>query len=118
MTSHLLLPLALVPILAGALACDDEMACRTNRVVVVVGEQNVPICDAVVSRISPGPTQELDTTATCKAVYEIEVSGDVEIEVSAPGRLTSRVRLTPAIATDEEPCRSQACAVVSLEVAP
>ena len=104
--------------LVGACSCDNETACRTSRVLMVVGEQDVPVCDATVRRESPGPPVVLDTTATCKAVYEIAVDGDVAIEVSAPGRATQRATLVPAVATDDRPCRSQACAIVILERTP
>ncbi len=97
------------------LSCDSESACRTNRVLMVVDRQRVPICDATVQRVSPGGVATLETTATCKAVYDVLVERDIVVEVSAPGHLTQRSTLRPAVATDDEPCRSQACALVVLE---
>lgn len=113
----LLVRAVLVGFVGCACACDDEAACHTNRVLMVVGEQDVPICDATVRRVSPAPPAVLETTATCKAVYEIAVDDDVVIEVTAPGRTTQRATLSPAVATDDRPCRSQACAVVRLRQA-
>lgn len=104
--------------LAGLGACDGTERCRGTRVVMIVDRDGTPLCDASLQRVAASGNTPLDTTATCRAVYEVNVDGNVELQAAAPGFAPKQLKLSPVRVNDNEPCRARACALLVLEPVP
>jgi hypothetical protein len=104
--------------LACALSCSSSDRCTGPVIVVVTDKQSIPLCGALVSVVSGGERIPLDTPATCRWAYSLEIAeSSVMVEVSAEG-FETRTLTVAARGTMGRTCGGSGCEVVALAPVP